>query len=98
MELIDPEPHCFLTRAEFLKINQESINLGLSRIVPDELLAEVNAVVPIRGAWWHRSYKGQYCVRLEILIGRNVDELFLWDVSVARWAQIKGKAMAVVGP
>ena len=31
---------------------------------------------------------------MEILIGSNFDKLFLWDVSVARWAKIKGKAMA----
>lgn len=65
MELIDPAPHCFLTRAKFLKINEESIALGLSRTLPDEWLPAVNAVVPIKGAWLHRSCKGQYCVRLE---------------------------------
>ena len=50
MELIDPEPRCFLTRAKFLKINEESKGLGLSRTMSDEWLAEVNAVVPIKGA------------------------------------------------
>ena len=98
MDLIDPEPPCFLTRAEFLKINKESVALGLSRIMPDEWLAEVNAVIPIKGAWWHHSPLGLCCIRLEIMIGPNFDKMFLWDVSVARWARIKTKAMAVTGP
>ena len=112
MELIDPEPRCFLTRAEFVKINEESIRLGLSRtmssfregqgasenVMPNECLVEIPAVIPIKGAWWHRSCWGQYNIRLEILIGPNFDKLFLWDVSVARWARIKTKAMAVMGP
>ena len=50
MELIDPEQHCFLTRADFGGDQQrvESIR-PLSHILNDELLAKVNAVIPIKG-------------------------------------------------
>ena len=61
--------------------------------MPEEWLAKIpaDAVIPIVGVWRHRSCRGQYNFRLEILIGPKLDELFLWDVSVSRWAAIMGK-------
>ena len=58
---IDYDPQCFLTRAELVEINEESRAIGLSRILPDEWLAEIpaDAVIPILGAWKHRSCQGQ---------------------------------------
>ena len=62
MRLIDPEPNCTITRAKLLEINNESIRLGLSRTMPNEWLIEIplDAAIPIKGAWQHRSCQGQY--------------------------------------
>jgi hypothetical protein len=58
----------------------------------DEWLAEIPeaAAIPILGAWQHRSGQRRYNARLEIFSGPRLDELFLLDVSLERWAAVKG--------
>jgi hypothetical protein len=91
----------YLTKAQLVAANNESIRLGMSRNLVTVKIAKFNdgLCFPVVEAWEHTSREGLHCIRLFLLVGKNPGKpvrVFL-DVTHATWAEIKRNKKVVCG-